>query len=120
MSNYLLERGLYAAMAAVLIVPELGTFFVFLGFSLGVAPLCRAIRLVADSRASLSGLWPISWGKLPACPTSVDKATPAALAGSLCHEEGRSVPVPCDSSPPPTTEFRSLDGRVIMHRIGIC
>ena len=36
MSDYLLERGLYAAMAAVLIVPELGTFLVFLGFSLGV------------------------------------------------------------------------------------
>ncbi len=36
MWNYLLERGLYAAMAAVLIVPELATFLVFLGFSLGL------------------------------------------------------------------------------------
>jgi hypothetical protein len=36
MPNYLLERGLYAAMAAVLIVPELATFFVFLGFALGL------------------------------------------------------------------------------------
>ena len=36
MSNYLLERGLYGAMAAVLIVPELATFLVFLGFTLGV------------------------------------------------------------------------------------
>jgi hypothetical protein len=36
MSNYLLERGLYGAMAVVLIVPELGTFLVFLGFMLGV------------------------------------------------------------------------------------
>jgi hypothetical protein len=37
MANYLLERGLYAAMAAVLIVPELATFVVFLGFAFGVA-----------------------------------------------------------------------------------
>ncbi len=36
MPNYLLERGLYAAMAAVLIVPELATFVVFLGFALGL------------------------------------------------------------------------------------
>jgi hypothetical protein len=36
MSTYLLERGLYAAMAAVLIVPEPATFLVFLSFALGV------------------------------------------------------------------------------------
>jgi hypothetical protein len=36
MLTYLLERGLYGAMAAVLIVPELATFLVFLGFTLGV------------------------------------------------------------------------------------
>jgi hypothetical protein len=36
MPNYLLERGLYAAMAAVLVVPELATFVVFLGFALGL------------------------------------------------------------------------------------
>jgi hypothetical protein len=33
----LLERGLYAAIAAVLIVPELATFLVFLTFSIGLA-----------------------------------------------------------------------------------
>jgi hypothetical protein len=32
MWNYLLERGLYAAMAAVLIVPELGTSLSFSDF----------------------------------------------------------------------------------------
>jgi hypothetical protein len=37
MATYLIERSLYGAMAAVLIVPELATFFVFLGFALGVA-----------------------------------------------------------------------------------
>jgi hypothetical protein len=37
MATYLLERSLYGAMAAVLIVPELATFFVFVGFALGVA-----------------------------------------------------------------------------------
>ena len=31
MSESLIERGLYAAMAAVLIVPEPATFLVFLG-----------------------------------------------------------------------------------------
>ena len=36
MLDNLLERGLYAAMAAVLIVPELATFMVVLGFALGV------------------------------------------------------------------------------------
>ncbi len=37
MATYLIERSLYGAMAAVLIVPELATFFVFVGFALGVA-----------------------------------------------------------------------------------
>jgi hypothetical protein len=37
MATYLLERSLYGAMAAVLIVPELATFFVFVGFALGLA-----------------------------------------------------------------------------------
>ena len=36
MTNYLIERGLYAAMAAVLIVPEPATLLVFFGFSLGL------------------------------------------------------------------------------------
>jgi hypothetical protein len=36
MLNYLLERGLYAAMAAVLIVPEPATLLVFFGFTLGL------------------------------------------------------------------------------------
>jgi hypothetical protein len=36
-ATYLLERSLYGAMAAVLIVPELATFFVFVGFALGLA-----------------------------------------------------------------------------------
>jgi hypothetical protein len=39
MATYLLERSLYGAMAAVLIVPELATFFVFVGFALGLALL---------------------------------------------------------------------------------
>ena len=37
MATYLIERSLYGAMAAVLIVPELATFCVFVGFALGVA-----------------------------------------------------------------------------------
>jgi hypothetical protein len=36
MTNYLIERGLYAAMAAVLIVPEPATLLVFFGFTLGL------------------------------------------------------------------------------------
>jgi PEP-CTERM motif len=40
MFEYLLERGLYAAMAAVLIVPEPATFLVLLGFLVIVAALC--------------------------------------------------------------------------------
>lgn len=36
MSEHLLERGLFAAMAAVLIVPELATFFVLLGCACGL------------------------------------------------------------------------------------
>jgi hypothetical protein len=36
MATYLLERSLYGAMAAVLIVPELATFFVFVGFALSL------------------------------------------------------------------------------------
>jgi hypothetical protein len=44
MLDDLLERGLYAAMAAVLIVPELGTFLVFFGLALGI--LVFAGRLV--------------------------------------------------------------------------
>jgi hypothetical protein len=40
MFEYVLERVLYGAMAAVLIVPELATFLVFLAFSLGLAAFC--------------------------------------------------------------------------------
>lgn len=39
MMNYLLERGLYAAMAAVLIVPEPATFLVFLGLFVSLTAL---------------------------------------------------------------------------------
>jgi len=50
MATYLIERSLYGAMAAVLIVPELATFFVFVGFALGVALFAGrfAWSLVAD------------------------------------------------------------------------
>lgn len=39
MSEYLIERGLYAAMAAVLIVPEPATLLVFLGLVITLAAL---------------------------------------------------------------------------------
>ena len=39
MWNSLLERGLYAAMAAVLIVPEPATFLVFVGLFFSLATL---------------------------------------------------------------------------------
>jgi hypothetical protein len=39
MSDYLLERSPYAAMAAVLIVPEPATFLVFVGLSIGLVAL---------------------------------------------------------------------------------
>ncbi len=50
MATYLIERSLYGAMAAVLVVPELATFFVFVGFALGVALFAGrfAWSLVAD------------------------------------------------------------------------
>jgi len=54
MANYLIERGLYAAMAAVLIVPEPATLLVFFGFSIGLlAYLGRfAWTLLHDSDAA--------------------------------------------------------------------
>jgi len=54
MTNYLIERGLYAAMAAVLIVPEPATLLVFFGFSIGLlAYIGRfAWSLLRDSDAA--------------------------------------------------------------------
>ncbi len=51
MSDYLLERGLYATMAAVLIVPEPATFLIVLGFAASLVILsCRfAWALLADA-----------------------------------------------------------------------
>jgi hypothetical protein len=54
MATYLLERSLYGAMAAVLIVPELATFLVFVGFALGLALLAGQFaweRLSAEFNA---------------------------------------------------------------------
>ena len=53
MFDQVIERGLYAAMAAVLIVPEPATFLVFFGFLVGLMTLlCRfAWALLADSHA---------------------------------------------------------------------
>jgi hypothetical protein len=57
MSNSLLERGLYVAMAAVLIVPEPATFLVFVGFSLGLLTFAArfAWALVRDSDTAALG-----------------------------------------------------------------
>jgi hypothetical protein len=56
MSDYLLERALYAAMAAVLIVPEPATFLVLLVFVIGLAGFLVqfAWALLRDSDASAS------------------------------------------------------------------
>jgi hypothetical protein len=54
MATYLIERSLYGAMAAVLIVPELATFFVFVGFAISVALFAGrfAWSLFADDEAN--------------------------------------------------------------------